>query len=335
MVSHLNYMDGVHFAVRILGAFGIYYAASDSECIKKYITKNLLAFSFVLNIVLIADFISQGTIRLTHVLTNIIIVCCVVFILNINSLKHFQTHNKIQIFYEICCWLNFTVTCLLSILSGSRLALFFGSLMVVYFLIYIFKDKKRFLFYLFSLLCAALTIILLTIFNVGDSRRMMDKQIYSLFKVDVSTRGPENDKNYNNIPVADTSKYSDLMRDDLMKLGIAEVEKNLFWGTGNVNFDYVVNEDLISQTPHNFILESLICFGLFGTILLAIIALYIICSFLLKKDILFSSKTNLIVLVSILFGYSLFQPTLYNYIILPVAVLTIISLLQYKEQQNV
>ena len=125
------------------------------------------------------------------------------------------------------------------------------------------------------------------------------------------------------------------MRDDLMKLGISEVKNDFLFGTGNVNFDYIVNEDLISQTPHNFILESLICFGLFGTILLAIIALYIIVILLLNKSLALSAKLNLIILVCILFGYSLLQPTLYNYIILPVAVLTIVSLRQYKEQQNV
>lgn len=326
-VHHLNYMDGLHFAVRIIGAFGIYYAAIDCESINKHITKNLLTFSLVLNVVLIGDFLVHGSIRMTKILTNIIIVCCVVLLLNISAVKYHQEQNKFNWFYEICCILNFIITCLIIILSGSRLALAFGAVLIIYTLVNIFKNKKRFLIYLFAILFSALILVLLTMVNFGDSKRMVEKQIYTVFRVDFSETNP-NDHELED-PVSNISKYSDLMRNDLIRLGIKEVKKNILFGTGNVNFEYVLNDETILQTPHNFLLESFICFGLFGTIMLALIAITIVLKYLLYKNIRIRAKSNFVLTLLILFGFSFLQPTLYNYMVLPVSLLTTASL--YKE----
>jgi len=114
---------------------------------------------------------------------------------------------------------------------------------------------------------------------------------------------------------------SDAMRSELMKQGIAEVWKNPIFGTGNLYYTYDLGYKTMEQTAHNFIIESLVCYGIVGTVMIALLLLAILrqCGFFRKECIKNWRIWASIILVSLYyFAFGMVQPSVFNTLVCPV-----------------
>ena len=108
---------------------------------------------------------------------------------------------------------------------------------------------------------------------------------------------------------------SDYMRSVLVSWGMDEIYKNPFFGTGNVTFLYVLNaERAVEQSSHNFIIETIICYGLIGLVLLAaLVSIIVIKTGIFSKDSasqwLYKISVGLTIIYYLALG--LVQPTVY------------------------
>lgn len=113
---------------------------------------------------------------------------------------------------------------------------------------------------------------------------------------------------------------SDTMRAELMKKGLDQVWKSPFFGTGDLYYTYDLGYKTMEQTAHNFIIESIICFGLFGTLMVLLLLLAILkqCGFFGKPGTP-NWRLRIYILVAMLyyFALGLVQPSVYNTLVCP------------------
>lgn len=346
-IMQYNYMDGLHFAARIIGAFGVFYFTIDYVVKKQNIIKNLLLFSFFLNVIIILDYIINKTFRQTTVLSNVLIVGSIVLLLDLNSAKYIRDEKDINIGFQIINNLNILITVGIIFLSGSRTMLLMGASMLVFILISLIKNQKQLLWYGGTLILSFLLITFVFYIDFGDSRQIITKQLET-----ISINIAEKEVNQNsesilqesevkdfevpqqsiNSPTQQMSVDSDNMRKKLWQLGIEEVKKDLLLGTGNVYFEYTIAKGVVQQTSHNFIIESLIAFGLIGTVILIILVIYLFIRLIKNKHILTYDKMLCGFLIIIVFGVSFFQQTLFNYMILLISFLIVASIYTDKKK---
>lgn len=364
-IMGLEYMEGFHFASRIIGAIALYFVVVDSSTSDDTM-KNLLIFTAFIDTFLIFDFIFINSFRDTNILSNVLIDCCIILTLGLVCIKYFKNVNINNRLYDLVCEVHFFILIVTTMLSGSRTMFVLGAILVVYTIICVSKYKKYVISYLVVSVCSIITLLLLYNFNIGDAVFTIDKQmlfvapnIYSKV-IENQNVGKENDniinsdnnindekkveedKNIESLKQIETQidesnlnqseeitneridsiksleSNSDYMRGVLRKKGIEEVKKNVLFGTGNVYFDYMLGERKLEQTAHNFIIETLISFGLIGTLMLAFIIIAIIFKILSSRFISINDKIGLLLMCGIVGAFSLYQQMLYNYIVLPV-----------------
>lgn len=133
---------------------------------------------------------------------------------------------------------------------------------------------------------------------------------------------------------------SDAGRHELYDFGYKEFLKSPLFGTGIVYFRQTINGmGVFSQSAHNFILETLDCFGLLGLMQLAL--LYIGVFFKMPKYN--KCKSYFTILSIAFFGYSMVEPFLYDpFVFLTYCMAVVIfqvvsndnSIVLYKNAQN-
>ncbi len=343
--TNLAYMEGLHYAIRLIGSIGIYYVVSQANPEKT--TKNLILYAGILDIALIADFSFNKTFRFTHILSNVLVNCLIIVMLSfvcLHYIKKNRTHNSV---YNVICGLHFFMLLFVVFLSGSRTMLVVGGIAILYILIsiiFLCKNKTKFLS---SLVASSLAIIVLFSLNFGDTQFYVTKQLHSIMPSAFSSsdqsqsgttgsdQSQSNTSNSVNLSeIKSLEKTSDHMRSVLKKQGLDEVNKNFIFGTGNVLFDYILGEKKIEQSAHNFIIETLVAFGAIGTLFLTIwIALLFINMIRNKRITLFNKVILFLASISVAaFAYN--QEILYNYITLPV-LFAIIGLIESTGKHNI
>ena len=109
---------------------------------------------------------------------------------------------------------------------------------------------------------------------------------------------------------------SDKMRSDLVNLGLEEVRQHPWIGSGNVTFSYKVSKNYIAeQSSHNFIIETMICYGLIGLVLVATLFItLLIQSGLFRKSSRSAWLYRLCLLQTLVafFGLGFVQPTVFS-----------------------
>jgi O-antigen ligase len=122
-------------------------------------------------------------------------------------------------------------------------------------------------------------------------------------------------------------KQSDNMRGDLVKWGIEEIKKNPAFGTGNVLFRYVINEKrAFEQSSHNFVIESIICYGIVGLLLIGVMfACMLVKTDLYRKKNWYKWRDAVAMLLCVVyyFAFGFVQPTVYAPMICSLFVLLI------------
>ncbi len=136
---------------------------------------------------------------------------------------------------------------------------------------------------------------------------------------------PTQEPTSDSIPGDETSdeqiKKSDSMRSDLLKQGINEAKKNIFFGTGDLFYSYDMGYKVMEQTAHNFIVETLVSVGLIGFLLIALIVLTILINGNFFKGIFsLGYQTKIAAFLSIIFyfAFGMVQPSVYNTLVCPI-----------------
>lgn len=113
---------------------------------------------------------------------------------------------------------------------------------------------------------------------------------------------------------------SDNMRAVLVNWGINQIKQNFLFGTGDVEYVYHITETYaVMQSSHNFLIESLICYGAVGTVLLlALFASLIFETKFFRRKGVFHDLFCLIVTMAFFFAFGMVQPIIYSYIMAPV-----------------
>ncbi len=258
-------------------------------------------------------------------------------------LRYFEKKEKVEYVKGITL---FCLSTIIIISTGSRsiFILYIFMFFILYF--YYFRFRNVF-FRISSAICITIAIsYFLAVFDVGDIQYALAREsnISFLSKIaDIFLYEEKNNYKFENLyvnqynqeetPVEVTQSlsssalqigYSDSMREDLMHLGIEQIKKNPWIGTGDILYYYQISEDYgTEQSSHNFIIESIICFGIIGLCLLGVFFF-----FWLKTYFFFSgiSLQWLFMFLSMIFYFSFgfVQPIVYNELICPLFVLVIV-----------
>lgn len=192
------------------------------------------------------------------------------------------------------------------------------------------------------------------VFNIGDAALNINRQtkpIFELFannmnysKTNIRTiadSGPlkvKIDETYeieivstketdSNSQVEEQINQSDSMRKELIEKGINEVKKNPLFGTGNLYFEYDLNNGygVFKQTSHNLIIDGIINYGIIGVLALIILFLKIVFSDIFK-NMKKSLYTEFFTIILVFLGNSMVQPLAFNPIVLPIFAISLLSL---------
>ena len=222
------------------------------------------------------------------------------------------------------------------IATGAR-AIFLLSILAVVVLVVCGIKNKTYLYRLVSVVgAAALVITVLAAVNFGSVRYALYREtgisVSSIFGGDSDgDTSALNPSNPNKDPLQDSAYEqilrSDKMRDDLMKWGIEEIKVNPWVGTGNVLFSYTLNERFtFMQSPHNFLIESVLCYGLIGTVILAAVFITIILNTGLFRKAgkgAFLPKIGIVLTAIYYFAFGFVQPTVFAPMICALFVLSL------------
>lgn len=172
------------------------------------------------------------------------------------------------------------------------------------------------------LIAVACTVSMLAAINYGSVRYALYREtglnVSSLFGTTQELPAPPEDdivENEIQNQAQDQIKQSDNMRGDLVEWGIAEIKKNPVFGTGDVLFRYMITAERgFMQSSHNFLIETIICYGIIGLVLIAALFLWM----LWKTGLLhiknwrkWRNAVGALLVVIYYFAFGFVQPTVY------------------------
>jgi hypothetical protein len=129
---------------------------------------------------------------------------------------------------------------------------------------------------------------------------------------------------------------SDAMRSTLMKEGIKQVKLNPLFGTGDLYYTQDLGYMKQNLTAHNFLLETIVSYGLIGFMMIAAIFVAILletkilCKSLLTR---WGHRIAVLMVFFYFFAFGMVQPSVYNSLLCPLFMLVISHFgLQFTEQ---
>lgn len=174
-----------------------------------------------------------------------------------------------------------------------------------------------------AVLVAACIISTLAFMNFGAVRYALYREtgfsVSTLFPSNKEEK-PKPEKNTEENEVQNSALVqidrSDNMRGVLVAQGVEEIRKNPLFGTGNVFFTYELNKDYtFQQTSHNFVIETMNCYGAVGLVFIA--ALFLVMLFgtgIFKKSSHCQWRLKVAMLLTIVYYFALgfVQPIVYS-----------------------
>lgn len=321
-------MDSIYFSLFLFGAISMYLhvscgkaAVTKAEYVKNFTAIGIYMVAFrLLHCLIGVHFLVDAPINVN--ITTGIVALILPFLTNV--LTDPETSRKQAVVLGLTIAGSIIVICT----AGSR-AIFMLTMVILaaLFVRMCFSGKTALLRFLSVCLSAILVVTMLAVLDVGRVRYSLSRQtsISFLISEDDKESPPlsvedleiiEDQKDTTTIEAQTQINASDNMRRNLLNLGLDQVKKNPLFGTGDVLFPYVMSEDYIpTQSPHNFILETLICYGIIGTLLLIVLCFALaLHTRALSKNIPvgWRSKLSMLLTVGFFFGFGLVQPIMYN-----------------------
>lgn len=175
--------------------------------------------------------------------------------------------------------------------TGARVIFWLTAVLTAAMLLSRVQSKPVFLRLFSAILCAAVVVAGLMEFDVGRVRYSVFRELNMVYVESQApapgespgeeppgeeppSKKPSNDPAFKE--AQEQIERADSMRGDLVRLGMEQIRLNPVFGTGDVLFDYEWWGIVYQQTSHNFLIESMICFGAAGTVILMVIAVAIL-----------------------------------------------------------
>ncbi len=288
---------------------------------KKYICYGITAFMTYINIYQAVSVPIKKSFRYIVGLKNINIYLC--FALAMLPLlfsfifKDEGTDKAERIITKAAAWFNLLVISCISLFSGSRLALLlYVVIMLLCCAINFKKEKgviKKIIALLLAVLLLAFLIVLIKPYDAVYNFSRSSGIDLSSISFNQGSAGIEPPQDEELMDEANGVTDSNNMRLALWTKAISYIKENPIFGryTVDIECDFVfagTNEPVkISQSPHNFILEMWLAFGLFGMLLyLAMLGIAALKIFKIKAC--FGQKVNFLLGMVAIWGFSFFQP---------------------------
>lgn len=175
-------------------------------------------------------------------------------------------------------------------------------------------------------LCAVLVVGVLAVADVAEVRISVNRatNLFSNFYKQTQSSNPnqkpDNYQNEEQEKMETQIQQSDNMRADLMKMALEEVRKAPLCGTGDLFYTYQMSYKTMEQTAHNFILESLVSYGLIGTAMIAVLLFSLLITsgfFAWKKYPCWQSRGGAFGMLLYFFALGMVQPSVYNTLLCP------------------
>jgi len=240
-------------------------------------------------------------------------------------------------------WLLLCSSLVLAAICKSRAIVFLMMAVLAILVICNLRDRYVFKRLGAAIICAVLIIGIMAMLDMGEVRYALNRELglFSQQNTQPALSNPtapmditqdaqqQNTQPALSNPTAPTDitqdpqnqiQKSDIMRGDLVQQGIKQVKQNLLFGTGDLYYPYDLGYMVLQQTPHNFLLESLVCYGLIGTAIIALLLismLFDVGFFKCKKPTCWREKTSMLVVIGYFFALGMVQPSVYNTMLCP------------------
>lgn len=320
--------ENLYYSIIFFGSIAIYMQLADRKISieKEQLQKNIILISAMMAIARLVNYFLVGPIFASYPINMNIMTG-----LNIITIPFLvDCHKNLSCKkYKIITLVLIAIILLEVLTSSARLMCTLVLVALFVQIIANFKNKKVFKRVLIACVCALLVITTMFVANVKNTRYA----IYREFKfvktivmvideaMGTHMSGNKLDEEQEMVEAIEQIQRSDSMRNDLMKMGIDEISKNPLIGTGNVTFLYPVGEYEFQQSSHNFLLETLNCYGVIGLLFIIafiVVALYNSKVFSRKNKGPWQNKASVLLTFAIFFAMGSLQPLVFNILLCPV-----------------
>lgn len=288
--------------------------------------------------------IAQSHIIRTHML---LIMLPLLYLIYTHS-QRYELNKNLKLLYAISFMFHLFVTSFAIIISGTRLNFLLLSLNLILFLILAFLDNwKKSIPLVLTILLSLSFIIIASTTKPHIRYGLTRSPIYTVVKMlplEVNNSNhkihPEDDKESEDEFIKQLEKEANASKSDsnssrfqAWRAAIEDIKTNPIFGPGykqyNVRYSAVDNRSF-EMSPHNFVLEYVLAFGIIGFIMFLSLLLYPVRNYIIQfftrmKDIKDENKKEYVIAISTLifsmmnvFAIGLFQPILINPAILAI-----------------
>lgn len=288
--------------------------------------------------------IAQSHIIRTHMLLIMLPLLYLMYSYN----QKYELNKNLKLLYGISFMFHLFVTSFAIIISGTRLNFLLLSLNVILFLVLEFlKNWKRLIPLLLTILLSLIFIVIASYTKPHVRYGLARSPVYTVVKLLPleginSNHGmhPEDGKDSENEFIKQLEKEANASKSDsnssrfqAWKAAIEDIKTKPIFGPGykqyNVRYSAVDNRSF-EMSPHNFILEYVLAFGIIGFIMFLSLLIYPVRNYIVQfftrmKDIKDENKREYAIAISTLifsmmnvFAIGLFQPILINPAILAI-----------------
>lgn len=328
--THAEVKEGIYYSVVLFGAFAICALCRDKEwkLDLAQCRSNLIAIGVYTVIFKLVFTFLEGNVFSNPPVNNLYSTSVLVLLLPFLSQELRSAANrKTAGFFALT---SFSIALIL--ICSSRAVVLLAIAVMAVLLITALVPPRALIRYLCALVSAALIVILLASFRVGEVQfsfyRALGVPVPTISFDTGSTDAGESEKTeaeekekaevvYNAGVQVDKS---DSMRSVLMQQGLAEFKENPLFGTGDLYYTYDLGYKTMEQTAHNFLLECLVCYGLVGTVLVLLLLLALLwsCGFFRKESLgLWRSWLSVLLVLFYYFAFGMVQPSVFNTLVCP------------------
>ena len=324
-VSGMEAKESLYYAVVIMGALALYLQVRDGRIEMDqdaYRINFRCILVFMIGYKMIATVLATGALGFPRIIGNPPVnnlystsVLTMLLPFMVDSLRN-QKEKKITVEAVL---LYFSIILIATCLSRAIFML--SALVLVGVFIVKITDAVLVKRTVLVVLCAVLTVGVLAAADVGNVRYALYREIGLFSAPPVESTDPSETDPDGMGDVHDQIERSDDMRSELLSRGIAEVRKNPLFGTGDLYYTYDLGYKTMEQTAHNFLVESLVSFGAFGTLMLALILFLI-----LRECGLFAGairnnlqdRVHCLACICYYFVFGIVQPSVFNTLVCPI-----------------
>lgn len=328
LFTHMEVKENFYFSIILFGSLALYQQIwSGRLCItKKDFEENFIMLAMFLIAYRIVYSVAFSKIIKPQPLNAIISTSMLLMLLPLMvSYIHKNSDKSIWVllsYLGICAGIVLTVT------TSSRMLFLLMIITLISLLLLYIGKRRTFRKLLGTVGCSALIVVIMFSLNVGTVRYAVYRECGGLIKTVADYLpdiGPVPDTDVTDTPPAGRPQQdveviqqsqaqiqaSDTGRVFLVNSGLEQVRANPWFGTGDVMYF----DGTYTQSPHNFILETLVCYGVIGLIILGMLFIAIILQmkiFPRKNRDLWIYTGSVILVMFCFFGISFVQMTAYN-----------------------